>query len=180
MIDRDPIIERAVRTLKEPVRLTPDLDRRVMSAIERDWWGRDLLRWLKHGRTVTVSPLGGLGFATAMVMLLLVQWWWLTPGRGPLEPVAAEGAEIVQFVFVAPDASDVTLVGDFNDWSKSATPMHTIPGNGVWTVTVPLEPGRYRYAFVVDGSTWVRDPTAPPAVEDDFGQPNSVVTVRGT
>ena len=44
------------------------------------------------------------------------------------------------------------------------------------TVTVPLRPGRYRYTFIVDG-TWRRDPAAPRALEDDFGQPTSVITI---
>lgn len=186
MDERDPIIERAAATLRAPVRLDPGLDRRVMAEIERlpapragAWWAWAALRWLRRGRTVTVSPLGGLGLATAIAILLVVQWWWLAPADQPRQTLPPH-AESVQFVLVAPGASAVTLVGDFNDWSTSATPMQTVPGNGVWMVTVPLEPGRYRYAFMVDGATWMRDPTAPPALEDDFGRPNSVVTVRGS
>jgi 1,4-alpha-glucan branching enzyme len=48
---------------------------------------------------------------------------------------------------------------------------------GVWTITIPLAPGRYHYTFVVDGTTWVADPMAPRTLEDDFGRPNSVITV---
>ncbi len=44
---------------------------------------------------------------------------------------------------------------------------------------MPLAPGRYQYAFVVDGRRFVADPAAPRAVDDDFGQPSSVVTVGG-
>ena len=40
-----------------------------------------------------------------------------------------------------------------------------------------LPPGRYAYAFLVDGQRWIADPAAPPAVGDDFGRPSSVVTV---
>ena len=71
------------------------------------------------------------------------------------------------------------MVGDFNDWSMSATPLERAPGDGVWYVTVPLEPGRYRYAFVVNGAIWRSDPEAP-AAEDEFGRANSVVTVGGS
>ena len=52
--------------------------------------------------------------------------------------------------------------------------------SGLWTLDVPLPPGRYQYAFVVDGRRFVADPAAPRAVGDDFGQPTSVVTVAGT
>jgi len=45
---------------------------------------------------------------------------------------------------------------------------------------VPLAPGRYRYAFLVDGSRWLADPAAPRARDDEFGTPSSVVTVGGS
>jgi len=51
---------------------------------------------------------------------------------------------------------------------------------GLWVVTVPLPPGRYRYAFLVDGTTWVPDPDAPRTIDDDFGRPNSVLTIGGS
>lgn len=180
MDERDPLIERAVETLKERVHLDAAVDRRIMAAVGRQRWGGAALRWIRRGRPVSVSPLGGLGLAAAVVLLLLVQWWWLAPREGPATVSAADAAEVVQFVLVAPGAAQVTLVGDFNDWDTTATPMRTVPGNGVWTVTVPLDAGRYRYSFVVDGTTWVQDPSAPAALEDDFGRPNSVVTVRGS
>ena len=67
-------------------------------------------------------------------------------------------------------------MGDFNDWNPAATPLHRA-SDGVWSVTVPLRPGRYRYTFIVDGTRWRRDPAAPPALEDDFGAPTSVITI---
>ena len=79
---------------------------------------------------------------------------------------------------MAPNAQAVSVVGDFNDWSLSATPLTRADSAGVWWVTVPLGPGRYRYAFVVDGTVWRPDPEAP-AAEDDFGRPNSVLTIGG-
>jgi 1,4-alpha-glucan branching enzyme len=83
-------------------------------------------------------------------------------------------------MLVAPSATTVSLVGDFNDWAADATPMEGLVTDGLWTVTVPLRPGRYRYAFLVDGATWVPDPDAPRALDDDFGRPNSVLTIGGT
>ena len=95
-------------------------------------------------------------------------------------PGAALTAEtVIQFVLVAPEAASVALVGDFNDWNVSATPLVQGQGDGVWSVTVPLTPGRYQYSFLVDGSTWIQDPRAARAVEDEFGRPNSVVTIGG-
>jgi 1,4-alpha-glucan branching enzyme len=84
--------------------------------------------------------------------------------------------QTVQFVFRAPSAHRVALVGDFNDWDSEATPLRPAAG-GLWTVTVPLTAGRYTYTFVVDGERWMADPAAPPAPPDDFGRPGSVVTI---
>lgn len=177
-------LERAIRILKEPVQLDRELDHRVMAEIEslpvpgvwshRFWTALD---WLRRGRPIRVSPLGGLGFATGIVILVLIARSWIAP-QEPSAPVAtAADGSTVQFVIVAPAAAQVSLVGDFNDWNSLATPMHRVDGNGVWEVTVPLDAGRYRYAFLVDGSTWLGDPSAPPALDDEFGRPGSVVTI---
>jgi hypothetical protein len=97
-------------------------------------------------------------------------------------PRARDTVFVTRFVLVAPDAKRVALVGDFNDWDRGATPLVPVAAGGqggVWTVDLPLHAGRYTYAFVVDGHRWEADPSAPRAVGDDFGRPNSVVTVRG-
>lgn len=86
----------------------------------------------------------------------------------------------VQFVLVANSASDVRIVGDFNDWDPRATPMQRSGSGGVWSVIVPLEPGRHVYAFVVDGKQWVADVDAPRAPENEFGIPKSIVMVGGS
>lgn len=80
------------------------------------------------------------------------------------------------FLLLAPHATKVALVGDFNDWDPSATPLQSV-GDSAWFVVVSLKPGRYRYSFVVDGQRWMADPTAAPAVDHDFGPESSVVTV---
>ncbi|MFN2566348.1 MAG: isoamylase early set domain-containing protein [Gemmatimonadaceae bacterium] len=82
----------------------------------------------------------------------------------------------VRFALVAPGASRVSLVGDFNQWDASATPMRQLGDGRLWLVEVPLPPGRHVYAFVVDGDV-TPDPAAPRAGEEDFGVPSSVVLV---
>jgi len=69
-------------------------------------------------------------------------------------------------------------VGDFNDWDPKRSPMRT--AQGVWATVVNLAPGRYRYAFLVNGVEWRADPGAPSAKDDEFGTPSSVVTVGGS
>jgi hypothetical protein len=150
---------------------------------------RRAIRWLVEARPVRVSPLGGLAAAAGLAGLILLSSHALE-GPAPVAqtgsvpevagaPVAsiAPATQSVQFVLAAPGASQVSLVGDFNDWDDSATPLRPTADGAVWSVTVPLAPGRHEYAFVVDGTQWMPDPTAPPSAGADFGKPNSVVTV---
>ncbi len=81
----------------------------------------------------------------------------------------------VQFVLVAPDARRVVVVGDFNDWDPTAAPLAGT--SGVWSGEVEVPIGRHDYAFVVDGDRWVRDPSAPRAPADEFGNGYSVLVV---
>lgn len=90
---------------------------------------------------------------------------------------ADSGQRSVEFVFVAPSARNVSLVGDFNGWDAAATPMRRMDRRTTWSVAVQLPAGRHVYAFVVDGDAWIADPQAPIAPEQWFGQRNSVVVV---
>ena len=65
----------------------------------------------------------------------------------------------------ADDASQVDVAGDFTNWKPLAT--YRAP-NGVWYVDLRIPPGRYRYAFRVDGRDW-RIPDGTAAVDDDLG-----------
>lgn len=81
-----------------------------------------------------------------------------------------------QFVFDSRTAKRVALVGDFNGWDERAAPLDREAGSTLWSVTVPLLPGRHVYAFLVD-STWTTDPRAPKTSDPDFGVTGSVVIV---
>ena len=89
--------------------------------------------------------------------------------------IVAASAANIRFVYVAPGATNVSVVGDFNGWNAQAMPLRRL-GDGTWIVDVPLPPGRYAYAFLVDGRITV-DPSAPRA-DGEFGE-NSVLMVRG-
>lgn len=165
MFDRDDdIVDRVVRQLRQPVSIDPALDARVMAEIASD-----------------AAPL-----ATARPRFPLRRWPWLAAAAAlgavliarPWSGGSDSAANVFQFVLVAPQAASVSLVGDFNDWDPVRSPMQT--AQGVWATTVPLAPGRYRYAFLVNGVEWRADPGAPRARDDEFGAPSSVITVGGT
>jgi anti-sigma factor RsiW len=119
--------------------------------------------------------------AVAASMLLAVGFWLgrtsaPEPSRGVVtSDVATE--ILVRLVLVQPDAQSVALVGDFNGWDASSTPLERLDG-GVWSTTLALPPGRYHYMFLVDGKQWVADPLAAETSLDGFGAQNSVLNVE--
>jgi len=57
----------------------------------------------------------------------------------------------------APDAASAHLVGEFNDWSETATPMQRLK-NGSFKAVVELECGRsFRFRYLIDGDRWEND-----------------------
>jgi hypothetical protein len=169
MFDRDDdVVERVVEELRQPVSIDPALDARVMQEIADD------AAPVAAPRPRFALRLGPprwpwLAAAAALGAVLMVRPWSNGSDSSGLSPF--------QFVLIAPQASSVSLVGDFNDWDPARAPMQT--AQGVWATTVPLPPGRYRYAFLVNGVEWRADPAAPRARDDEFGTPSSVITVGG-
>jgi 1,4-alpha-glucan branching enzyme len=134
-----------------------------------------LRKWLTAPRTVRLSPLGALAAAALVAALFAGPVEVRLRGATPSEVTAGTA---VQFVLIDPDASSVWLVGDFNDWRRDATRLARTGPSGVWSVDVPLAPGRHAYAFIVD-DVWAPDALAPKAPDSEFGQATSVVVVPG-
>ena len=74
-----------------------------------------------------------------------------------------------------PDAMDVQLAGDFNDWMPHTTPMQRL-SNGDFEARMRLPKGRYRYRLVIDGR-WSHDLHNPSVEENEYGELNSLVDV---
>lgn len=79
------------------------------------------------------------------------------------------------FSLAAPNATFVTLAGDFTNWQINAIPMKKHP-DGTWKVSVPLEPGEHRYRFLVDGA-WQDDPACSVHAPNPFGSNDAVISV---
>lgn len=105
-----------------------------------------------------------------------------TPGVAVVPATAAasrardEAAVETQFVLARARAEHVALVGDFNDWDPRRTPMARHDGD-LWSVTLPLTPGRHAYAFVVNDTVWTLDPRAAQERDADYGRAQSVIVV---
>ena len=186
----DPVLHRLAAELRRPVAIDPQGKARVMDAVRElpPVRRRSALSWLVRPRRVMISPLAGLAIAAGLAFVLVMSDGAPRPaardqhaGRPAASvgarPVSSSGPATVEFIFVATEASTVSLVGSFNDWNAAATPLRPTGTPGVWSVAVPLTPGRHVYAFVVDGSELMADPTAPQAPDDDFGSPNSVIVI---
>ncbi len=88
---------------------------------------------------------------------------------------AKKMAKPVNFVCVAPDAKEVHLAGDFNDWDLKAHPMRRQP-DGAWLLQVQLNHGHHHYRFVVDGKP-VLDPRAHGIARDHQGAKASLIAI---
>lgn len=81
----------------------------------------------------------------------------------------------VVFRIHAPDAANVAVVGSFNAWNGSSTPL-TKTADGWWEARVSLAPGTYEYAYIIDGK-YTTPPETIATVEDGFGERNGILEV---
>jgi len=70
------------------------------------------------------------------------------------------------------------VVGEFNEWSTSATPMKRLK-NGSFSAIVELEKGRsYQFRYLLEQSRWENDPDADDYLSTPFeGSLNSVISL---
>ena len=74
------------------------------------------------------------------------------------------------------DASVVVLTGSFNNWNQSQLRFGREGDD--WVCRIDLDPGVYQYKFIVDGD-WMLDPSNPDTAEDEAGNVNNVIEVKG-
>jgi hypothetical protein len=191
--DQHPYVEWIAREAQRPVITDPAARERIMLAVRSEPMPQRRSRvWQRvfEPRSFRLSPISSTLLAAGLVGIGLIVGAVansrdVRPSVGePRAPAVVQQLPapdtVVKFVFVAPQANKVSVVGDFNGWDATTTPMVRTPNTAVWTVTLPLTTGRHVYSFVVDGS-WNADPAAPLAPEDGFGHANSVRIVgRGS
>jgi hypothetical protein len=189
--ETEALMERIADHLREPVHLDPSFDSRLMAQVRAE--APALYRrhtepatyWWRSAR-LQLSPLGALALAAAISAVAVMSTLAIgsrsrasspaTIAASPATQRAADTVNLVRFVFVDPRASSVEIVGDFNEWTKGANKLALSGAPGVWTVSVPLSPGRHEYAFIINGTRWVADPLAVRS-SDDFGTESSVIRV---
>ena len=85
--------------------------------------------------------------------------------------------EAVTFVSLYPRANSVQIAGDFNGWQPEKGIFNEKESDGVWFKALKLDPGAYQYRLVIDGE-WRNDPNNPKYVVNEYGEKNSILTVR--
>ena len=84
---------------------------------------------------------------------------------------------IVTFICeLKPDAKEVYLAGDFNQWHPKETIMLKAR-DGSFRTAMKLPPGQYQYKFTIDG-IWHNDPDAPRHENNQSGMLNSAFVVE--
>ncbi len=198
--ERDELIHRAVLALSPLPAVDARATARIVAAVRtRRRPSRIVLAFaLLRDRSVSLTS-AGLLMAAALV-LGFISRGSLTAVRGssgnadlslsargtvpavtPAVPVVAGRRDAqavpVPVVFEERNAKSVAIVGDFNGWDATATPMQRFGVDGPWSATILAKPGRHVYAFLVDGTTLMADPRAPRARDLDYGGDASVLMV---
>lgn len=138
--------------------------------IQPSFWER-----LKHILTMPRFSLRWIGAAAVsfVALVVFINFIWLSSSISP------NNLTEVQFSLKAGPGplNSVAVVGDFNDWDPDKHLLQDDNGDGVWTASLKLEPGRYEYMFILDGQKWVPDPEAYRYVRDGFGNKNAVIEI---
>lgn len=102
------------------------------------------------------------------------------PEENQIKAGVYQKSGVVLFVYKPSrvDVTNVALIGDFDGWSSGGYSM--IFDRGIWKISLNLEPGTYQYKYVLNGSSYVPDPTATASSPDGKGGKNSILEVGGT
>lgn len=187
--EHDTLIDGIASELKRPVRFSESFDARVMAAIRTAHLSvvrGEQAHAAPRRRRLFIPAFAALAAAAALTIMVVrtsdlsnapliaqtdVPIIQASDVRGEERVVLQD---IVLSVFL-PGAKKVAVMGAFNDWDATRTPMERA-ADGTWIVKLRLLPGSYEYQFLADGSTRMTDPTAP-ATDSEFGEANSVLTV---
>jgi predicted carbohydrate-binding protein with CBM48 len=188
-------VERIALPLRQPEQVDITFEARVMSAVHAEARAGSvpgararprLIEWWLKPRVLRTTPLIGVAAAAALIVFTLLASQTIRNFIGQQNGAVvnagrAQTVHVVRFVLVDPTARSVSLVGDFNGWTKGVHRLDAGAG-GAWVVSIPLTPGRHEYAFIVEGDEgerWVADPYAA-RVRDEFDTESSIIMLGNT
>ena len=111
---------------------------------------------------------------------MLMAGFFLGCAGAPVRTGPSADRDHIRFSIRAPNADQVVLVlikARTADADTQKIPAEKQP-RGIWSISLPLPPGSYRYFFMVDGSVTVEKKRGR-VERDDFGGVTGVLTVKG-
>ena len=82
----------------------------------------------------------------------------------------------ISFNVDAPNAKDIYIVGDFNDWKITEDYRLSKLDDGRWGKRLDLTAGRHKYKFIIDGE-WVPDAQNKEREQNSFGTFDSIISL---
>ena len=140
--------------------------------------------WRKLRTPVSVTPLRLLpaGGSVLAIFALALTLLWQAPGERVvtqrINEVADQRLNTVMLFLDRSDATDVEVIGSFNNWSQEGVRMVWDKDRRLWVVALHLKRGSYEYAFRVNNREIVADPKAILYRDDGFGHQNSILIIR--
>ena len=95
--------------------------------------------------------------------------------KGTTRYNAKSMAKPVNFLCIAPEAQEVAIIGDFNNWESGKHLMNR-QIDGSWSAQIDLHHGHHRYQFVIDGKPTL-DPRANGVVRNEANERVSLIAV---
>lgn len=126
-------------------------------------------------------PIHSLGWAMAACLLLFFSFslkYDVFPRPQGIAPQLTITQQLSKHRFVIQQhgSQQVDITGSFTEWQ----PVSLAPtgADGYWEVYLDLPEGEHRYSYIIDGTTYLPDPTVPNQELDDFGSTNSILKVK--
>lgn len=161
-----------------------------LGATARTWGSVSAVAWVKRnvavvfaGGAYPIDPTQGFPggrFLSASIRLATGNTRQIEPSSPTVSPAIADvteapvvdrftwqrsGAHQVTLKVSAPRASSVEVNGDFTGWNPVRL---TATSDGSWTLTLPLDPGKYQMNLRIDGGKWIVPPGLL-SMSDEFG-----------
>jgi hypothetical protein len=144
------------------------------------WWTK-LRRQLQTPMYITPMRIAQLSAAAIALMLVAMVLLNRNQNRNDVTLIlnrTPQAGKVVLFTLDMPHASNVELIGSFNQWAPEGYRMYRDERRGVWKLSVPLGSGRYEYAFRIDGEMVVPDPKGLLQQDDGFGNKSSILIIN--
>ncbi len=157
-----------------------DFTDQVMAKItqERVEIGTSIWNELKRRISLPLPSFRMIGITATVAAVCLFFAFNFIFKLGEITPLCSAEVQFSLRVTDSQQIHTIAIAGDFNNWNPQENILLDPDGDGIWTATLKLPPGRYEYMFVLNGEKWLPDPNALRYVKDGFGNRNAILEVN--